>query len=208
MCRNREQAVRWTHVLLTGLLTGLIAGAFAIDAQAGIRIKGDLWVTIDWKHSRLTVASQRHDFVVFLPYSDSWRLTSGERTLLDGSNTEYSVTAIHRPVSDEDPRELLEDSLDELLVGGARVRFLQFLERDDRSVLCLQVRHAETGPWHWFYWVLIPSGDEWLQLTVLRVAPGDLEPLDTEVVDLLARSSRLAPLMQSAFGAGDPSAID
>jgi hypothetical protein len=169
--------------------------ALAIALLYGPAAAEELWLTTDAAETTLTVASQRHDFVVFLPFNDDWTLESDEQELLTATNPRYTATLSRRALTDDPPRAVLEQALDELLSEDARVRFLQFIERDGRDVLTLQVRHSETGPWHWFYWTLIPADGAWLQMTVIDVDPGELVPLDADLVETMARGSSLKLLL-------------
>ncbi len=186
------------------LVVVLVAGTSALavshvpaEADSGplARVTGDLWVTSDWKKTTLTVASQDHDLVVFLPYSDSWQLlTDGERPLT-ARDDRLTVDVLRRARSTDDPAEQLDGFIDELLIGGAEVRFMELVERHDRSVLCFQVRHTDTKPWQWFYWSLLPTKDAWLQVTALDIGAGELEPSSNELIDLLSRTQKLTELL-------------
>lgn len=181
------------------IVIALLSIAPAVPSVAGpargMSVKGGLWITTDASRTTLTVASPSQDFVVFLPWADDWMLESTRDAPLTGVNENYTVTLSHRRRGDDTARDVLEEALDELLSFAADVRFLQFVEREGQEVLALQIRHSETGPWHWFYWVLLPAKKGWLQLTVLAADPGELAPLDIELVEAMARSTRLSTIL-------------
>ena len=46
--------------------------------------------------------------------------------------------------------------------------------------------------------LLIPADDHWLQLTVLNIDPGELQPLDINLVETIAKSTRLKTVLETA----------
>ncbi len=192
----RVLATRRLVIFATALLLAT-PQAFA-DESRGIRIDGKLSVTTDERHSRLAIASPEHDYILYLPYAEDWRFSTKRDAPLEGRTPRYTLALVQRPRTDDDPGAELDGALDELLGANADVRFLQFIRDGEGQVLCLQVRHAEGAPWHWFYWSLIPREDDWLQVTILEADPGELEPLDMEMAEVLARSTTLTQAMGKA----------
>lgn len=173
-------------VLMT-LVVALPPSTTADDDVTGrFSVHGKLELTADALRESLTLINPEHEFMLTLPFSDTWKFETTSRQPLGASDERLTLDVRPRKFDEGDPWSQLDEYLDELTESRADVRFSQIVEEDDRHVACFQVRTSETAPWRWFYWTVIASEGAWLQLTLIDLDTQELESYDIDLVGHLA----------------------